>query len=127
MGIEDQDVGMRAYAEEYALARRVANSSGDDGYATKEAEDKDLAYIVGNSCISCNKPFLGEAVRVMPPRYIQERDYYVIRGVVPRRYMCLHCYGEIKSKARERFRNNLNNRARRKAVLKHVMQSIMLR
>lgn len=48
--------------------------------------------IVEDSCLQCGRRMGNGEVRVLPPRYVQERDPFVIRGVVRRRFMCLDCY-----------------------------------
>ena len=55
-------------------------------YSVEDAERKDLAYMVENSCISCNRLLERAEVKIVPPRYVQERDEYVRRGAVSRDY-----------------------------------------
>jgi hypothetical protein len=86
------------------FARKRCASDGQE-YAAGVAEGKDLAYLVENTCIHCNKLMGKGEVKIMPPSYIQERDPYVNRGVVRKRLMCVSCYNVIRATTRERVRN----------------------
>jgi hypothetical protein len=92
-----------------AFASKISASDGAE-YAAEVAEDKDLVYLIENTCIHCNRLMGKSEVKILPPSYIQERDQYVSGGVVKRRLMCLQCYNTLRSTAREkvkfdRFRN----------------------
>lgn len=89
--------------EKVALAR-ADGAAEVAGYAIGVAEDKDLAYLIENTCLHCNKLMDKSEVKILPPSYIQERDQYVSRGVVKRRMMCLRCYNMLRSTAREKVR-----------------------
>lgn len=91
------------------FARKKAASDGLE-YAKDIAEGKDLAYLVENTCIHCNRLLSKSEVKILPPSYIQERDPYVRSGLVKRRLMCINCYNTIRSMSKEkvmfdRFRN----------------------
>ncbi len=86
-----------------AFARKTAASDGAE-YAAEVAEDKDLVYLIENTCIHCNRLMSKSEVKILPPSYIQERDQYVSGGVVKRRLMCLQCYNTLRSTTREKVR-----------------------
>ncbi len=86
------------------FAQKVASSDGFV-YAIDEAEKQDLRYLVENSCLMCNKMLPKSAVRVLPTRYIQERDAYVRSGFVAKRYICVPCFNGMKSLTRMRVRS----------------------
>lgn len=99
-----------------AFARKVS-ASDEVEYATDVAEDKDLVYLIENTCIHCNRLMGKIEVKILPPSYIQERDEYVGRGVVKRRLMCVQCYNTIRSGSRERVRfDRYRNKSRVQAV-----------
>ena len=50
---------------------------------------------VGESCLQCGRHIGEKEVRVLPPRYVQERDPYVSSGMVRRRFVCLGCYNRL--------------------------------
>jgi hypothetical protein len=85
------------------FARKRA-ASDEHEYATAVAEGKDLAYLVENTCIHCNRLIKKGEVKILPPGYIQERDPYVSNGTVKRRLMCISCYNTIRSTTREKVR-----------------------
>ncbi len=89
------------YGGQFARTR-----SASDGMecATDVAEDKDLVYLIENTCIRCNRLMDKSEVKILPPSYIQEHDQYVSSGVVRRRLMCLGCYNTMKSATKERVR-----------------------
>jgi hypothetical protein len=88
-------------------------ASDEMEYATEVAEDKDLVYLIQNTCIYCNRLMGKNEVKILPPSYIQERDQYVNGGVVKRRLMCLQCYNNVRSASRQRvkFDRYRHNRA----------------
>ncbi|MDE1822790.1 MAG: hypothetical protein KGI00_00255 [Candidatus Micrarchaeota archaeon] len=83
--------------ENRGFARKVAQSDGLEHY-TDETEDRDLVYLIENSCISCSKAMKDGEVKIVPPRYVQDRDRYVRDGIVSKRTMCVPCYNDIKSR-----------------------------
>jgi hypothetical protein len=83
---------------------RKKSASDEIEYAADVAEDKDLVYLIENTCMYCNRLMKKDEVRVLPPKYIQERDPYVSNGIVRRRMMCVGCYNIIRSTTRERVR-----------------------
>lgn len=80
------------------------SASDEKEYAACIAEGKDLAYLVENTCIHCNRLMKKGEVKILPPSYIQERDPYVGKGTVKKRLMCVNCYNTIRSTSRERVR-----------------------
>ncbi len=53
------------------------------------------AYGIEDRCMRCERPIERDRIRVIPPRYVQERDPYVRAGIVRRRVMCLGCYSRL--------------------------------
>ncbi len=95
-----------------AYARKVC-ASDEAEYAAEVAEDKDLVYLIENTCIHCNRLMSKSEVKILPPSYIQEHDQYVGAGVVKRRLMCLQCYNTLRSTARERVKfDRFRNKSR---------------
>lgn len=84
------------------FAQKEASSDGRV-YAVDEAEGRDLRYLIENSCMTCNKMLPRHAVRVLPTRYMQEKDPYVRNGVVEKRYMCVSCFNSMRSMLRMRI------------------------
>ncbi len=56
--------------------------------------------LIANGCFRCNRQLGDREVKVLLPRYVQERDPYVSGGVVRRRFMCLNCYNRLRSLGR---------------------------
>ena len=120
---DDEDELGEGKADLRAFARKVAASDGLE-YSVDEAEYKDLIYLVENTCIKCNK-FLGkDDIKIVPPRYIQERDPQVRNGIVDRRVMCSSCYSSLRSLTRVRTPTIV---ARRKLALLKFMGSVLSR
>ncbi len=69
-----------------------------------DMEEKDLRYLVENSCISCNHPLQKGSIKIVPPSYIQERDPYVRKGLVGKRMMCVSCYNNVGVTRRNKAR-----------------------
>jgi DNA-directed RNA polymerase subunit RPC12/RpoP len=82
-------------------------------YEAKEAERRDLAYIVENTCMRCGRQFKKGETRIEPPETTKQKDPYIIGGLVARRYICMKCYEEMGSKEREKtreeYRKEVNN------------------
>jgi|GEM_PF-1820466 len=74
-------------------------------YNIKTAEEKDLAYIAGNTCMVCGKEFRPGELKILPPQRVQEEDIYVMSGVVPKRYICINCYDSMTSHTREKIKS----------------------
>jgi RNase P subunit RPR2 len=108
--------------------RKVAGSDNLE-YAVDDAERKDLAYLVENSCISCNKQLRTQEVKIVPPRYIQERDHYVRSGAISRRLMCVACYNTLKTvtRTRIRIRHNESATTKRNFLMKTVINNLLLK
>jgi len=60
--------------------------------ATAQEMDGDLRDRVEDRCMRCSRLIGVGEIRIVPPRYVQDRDPYVRAGVVKRRIMCLSCY-----------------------------------
>jgi len=96
--VEVNDGGLIGVPE---FAKKIAASDGKE-YAVDEAEKKDLAYIIENTCMYCGKLMAKDEVKILPPSYIIERDPYVKAGIAKKRLMCVNCYNKIKVAAKER-------------------------
>lgn len=83
-------------SEERPFARSRSASDGEE-YPIEDAEAKDLTYLIENTCMTCNQFMKSGTVKIVPPRYFQEHDHYVRKGVVQRRYMCVKCYNSSRS------------------------------
>ena len=92
-----------------SFAKKIAASDGLE-YPVDEAEYKDLIYLVENSCIKCNKLLGKNDIKVVPPRYIQERDPQVRNGLVTRRVMCAGCYSGLRLLTRQKTPNAVPGR-----------------
>jgi hypothetical protein len=108
--------------------RKVAGADNIE-YAVDSAERKDLAYLVENSCLSCNRQLKSQEIKIVPPRYIQERDYYVKNGAVSRRLMCVACYNALKTVTRTRIkiRHSESIATKRSFLLKTVINNLLLK
>lgn len=104
-------VGNELGVEAPAFARKRC-ASDEMVYAAEVAEDKDLVYLIENTCIYCNRLMSKNEVKILPPSYIQERDQYVSSGVVKRRLMCLPCYNNVRSASKQRVRFDKFRRSR---------------
>lgn len=87
-------------------------ASEKDARALEEARPEELQSLVESSCIHCNRQIGKDEIKILPPMYLQERDPYVMRGTVKRRYMCLQCYGEVRSLSKRRDLPGAAKRAR---------------
>ena len=99
------------------FARKRSASDGLE-YAIDVAEDKDLVYLVENTCIHCSRLMSKSEVKILPPSYIQERDQYVSRGIVKKRMLCLQCYSTIRATAKEKVAFDRYRNASRAQALK---------
>ncbi len=106
--------------------RKVAAA---DGMACNvwEAESRDLAYLVENTCMSCTRLMKKDEIKVVPPRYVQERDHYVRSGAVGRRLMCVVCYNALKTVTKSRARYRDTAVARKGFFAKSIINNILLR
>ena len=86
-----------------AFARKRSASDGLE-YAADIAEDRDLVYLVENTCIRCSRLMEKGEIKILPPSYIQEKDRYVSSGIVKKRLMCVGCYNTLRSTSREKVR-----------------------
>lgn len=110
-----------------AFARKMSASDGLE-YVAEVAEDKDLVYLIENTCMNCTRLMNRSEVKILPPSYIQERDPYVSSGAVRRRLMCLHCYNTLRSNSRDkvrfdRFKNVGKAQILRSAVVRMLTRS----
>ena len=80
--------------------------------ALEEAKPGELQSLVESSCIHCNRQIGRDEIKILPPMYMQERDPYVTKGVVRRRYMCLQCYGQVRSLSKRKALPNDVRKAR---------------
>jgi predicted PP-loop superfamily ATPase len=92
-----------------------------------EAEMADLAHLVENSCMSCNRLLNRSEIKVVPPRYVQERDQYVKAGAVNRRLMCINCYNALRKVTRTRVRYRDTAVARKGFFVKSIINNVLLR
>ncbi|MCL5675310.1 MAG: hypothetical protein M1611_01725 [Candidatus Marsarchaeota archaeon] len=125
MGIE---IGGRDDAATAFLGftRKVAASDGAE-HDVDETEERDLSYIIQDSCMQCSKPFTASMLKVLPPRYIQERDQYVRKGIVARRFMCVPCYNSFDSKARVKMKRAVTASTGRNAVVRSLLGGLLAR
>ena len=86
-----------------AFNKAKAESDGRE-YYIDEAEEKDLKKLIENSCMVCGRPLSRSEVKIVPPLYMQEKDKYVMEGIVSRRVMCVACYNSITSSTREKVK-----------------------
>ena len=106
--------------------RKVAESDGVE-CSVAEAEEKDLRHLVENSCISCNRFLENVEIKVVPPRYIQEKDRYVRSGAINRRLMCVQCYNALKSVTHNSARYKDTPATRKSFFMRTVINNILLR
>ena len=95
--------------------------------SVEDAESRDLAHLVENSCMSCNRLLSRKEIKVVPPRYIQERDQYVNSGAVNRRLMCVNCYNAMKTVTRSRIRYRDTASTRKSFLIKSIINNILLK
>lgn len=95
--------------------------------SVEDTERRDLAHLVENSCMSCNRLLGRREIKVVPPRYIQERDQYVKSGAVSRRLMCVNCYNTLKTVTRSRIRYRDNATTRKSFLVKSIINNILLK
>ena len=95
--------------------------------SVEDAERKDLAHLVENSCISCNRLLNKNEIKVVPPRYIQERDQYVKSGAVNRRLMCVNCYNALKTVTTGKIKYRDTAAARKGFLVKSIINNILLK
>jgi hypothetical protein len=50
----------------------------------------------GGSCFGCSRQMGNGEVKVLLPRYVQERDPCASKGTAGRRFMCLSCYNRLR-------------------------------
>ena len=121
------DNGENGYCEGATLFDQKMSASDGLVRDVADAERQDLAHIVENSCMSCNKLLGNREIKVVPPRYVQERDRYVKSGAVLRRIMCVDCYNIMKTVTKSRIRYRDTAAARRKFLIRSVINNILLK
>lgn len=126
LGNIDEDGNSKGVARTTMFNTKTAESDGSL-YSVGDAERKDLAYMVEHSCISCNRAMRSSEVKVVPPRYIQERDEYVRNGLIGRRLMCVECYNALKTVTKSRSRYRVTQSARKGFIVKSIINNILLK
>lgn len=119
--------GENGYCESATLFDQKVAASDGLVRGVADAERQDLTHLVENSCMSCNKLLGNREIKVVPPRYVQERDQYVKSGAVLRRIMCVDCYNTLKTVTRSRMRYRDTAVARRKFLIRSVINNILLK
>ena len=61
-------------------------------YCVGCAKEMERIWMIANACMACGKANQMEAERVFPPERIQQRDAYVAKGVVGKRFVCRGCF-----------------------------------
>lgn len=56
--------------------------------------------LAGSGCCGCGRPMGSKEVKILLPRYVQERDLYAGGSAAGRRFMCLGCYNRTLTSAR---------------------------
>lgn len=80
-------------------ASAVGRGAAAEGRSAS-ARDGNSGFRIEHSCVRCSRQMGARDVKVLLPRYVQERDPYVRHGVVKRRFMCLSCYNQLRASAR---------------------------
>ncbi len=83
------------------FAKKIAVSDNRQ-YTVDKAEQKDLEYIIENTCLYCGRLMTKNEIKILPPSYIVERDPYVRNGIVKRRLMCVNCYNKVREASKDR-------------------------
>jgi hypothetical protein len=94
-------------------------------YDLDGSEARDLAYLMENSCISCDRVLPKYSVRIVPSRYMQERDSYVKSGLAARRLLCTECYGTMSRSHKRRMSQSPLAQDSRRHLVSQVVSSIM--
>ena len=92
-----------------------------------DAEGRDLAYLVKNSCMSCSRLLATREIKVVPPKYVQERDRYVRLGAVEKRLMCVSCYNALRTKTRSMIGYSVTPNQRKNSLFSSVINSVLLK
>jgi hypothetical protein len=59
---------------------------------------------IEDRCMRCGSLIEKDRIRIIPPRYVQDRDPYVRAGLVRRRIMCVSCYNRpYRNRTASRF------------------------
>jgi hypothetical protein len=61
-------------------------------------ENKTLAA-GAEGCFGCGRQMSDREVKVLLPRYVQERNPYAGNGAAGRKFMCLSCYNRLRPSA----------------------------
>ena len=112
-GVPEAAADLRSFAGKAATSEK----DGDAGGVLKEIE---------NSCLNCSKPFGKGDVRVMPPRYVLDRDMYVSSGILQRRYLCTSCYSAMRPRSREKLRRGIVSRNGNR-VVRSILANFLVR
>lgn len=121
------ETSQNGYCENATLFDQKVAASDNLKRSVADAERQDLTHLVENSCMSCNRLLGNSEIKVVPPRYVQERDNYVKSGAVLRRIMCVECYNTLKSVTKSRIKYRDSAALRRKFLIRSVINNILLK
>ncbi|MEM0147338.1 MAG: hypothetical protein QXR85_02080 [Candidatus Micrarchaeaceae archaeon] len=107
------------------FAKKISGSDGRQ-YLVDDAEKKDLAYLIENTCMYCGRLMAKGEVKILPPSYIIERDAYVRNGVVRRRLMCVSCYNKIRSAAKDKITYAQENKQNTSSMVRETIRRFLL-
>jgi DNA-directed RNA polymerase subunit RPC12/RpoP len=97
MGFSEEELwgveSAKAQVDVNEIERRFAGS-----------EIESLRDFLQGRCMSCNKEFRFFETKVLPTEYIQGKDYFVRKGIVEKRYLCVDCHNRMASRIRDRYR-----------------------
>ncbi len=127
MGDFEYGIGETGYCENATLFDQKVTASDGLVRGVADSERQDLTHLVENSCMSCNKLLGRREIKVVPPRYVQERDQYVKSGAVLRRIMCVECYNTLKTVTKSRIRYRDTAVSRRKFLIRSIINNILLK
>ncbi len=86
----------------------------------------DIRTLVENSCVLCDKLLMGSETKLVPPKYLQERDRFVKAGLVWRRLMCLSCYNHTREDGIVRDRERKAGKEEDKSLTKSLINSFLM-
>ncbi len=101
-----------------SLALAVGLFENADELSQKERLEK--------SCMECGRLIKSVEIKVMPPRYMLERDPSFVQGLVDKRVLCVGCYNNMRSTVRIRQKTKSHARRRVKAVLTRTVIGALL-
>ena len=119
MGVDMGEKGLIGIPE---FAKKIASDGSKN--TVDDAESKDLAYLIENTCMYCGRLMAKDEVKILPPSYIVERDPYVRNGVVRRRLMCVSCYNKIRAASHNRVTFEKENKS--SSVVKSAVRRFLL-